>query len=305
MFYLNILFSLAVAIAVAAGALVLLGYIHPKPPPPADEIAPPKNFILDSIALDLNEAGIDLTPSKFIMYSLFLGVFVGLFIQVAFNLPIIAVAAGLFLTVAGLRIFYIGRLASKRRKTQMEHIVVAAREVANLIRANNSPDQALELYAAQATSEGVESLTREKNQIAQSLARALKLRVERGWNIEDALRESADQLGNAQYRNFVETYIRNERLDREQTAKALNFFADSVYFKIALRRSLQNAMGIPLMSYLAMGILSPGLVIYMILNLPAATTFWFSSLGQLVALVLVAYWYLGYWLQRRPLNKRY
>ena len=305
MFYLNILFSLAVAIAVAAGALVLLGYIHPKPAPPEGEIIAPKNFILDSIELDLNEAGIDLAPSKFIMYSLFLGGFVGLFIQVVFNLPIIAVAAGLFLTVTGLRIFYLGRRAGKRRKTQMEHIVIAAREVANLIRANNSPDQALELYASQATSEGIESLTREKNQIAQSLARALKLRVERGWNIEDALRESADQLGNAQYRNFVETYIRNERLDREQTAKALNFFADGVYFKIALRRSLQNAMGIPLMSYLAMGILSPGLVIYMILNLPSGATFWFSSLGQLLALVLVAYWYLGYWLQRRPLNKRY
>jgi hypothetical protein len=190
------------------------------------------------------------------------------------------------------------------RRTQMKHIIVACRNIAALIEADNSADAALELFASQATSKGVESLTRERNQIAEAIALALVNRSTKGLSLADALRQSADRLGNRHYRGMIEVYIRNERLDKHQVAKSLLFYAEGVNYILVLRRSLAQVMGLPLASYKGMGILCPALAIYMIFNLDTASLFWLSWTGQAVALGLFAYWYIGYWLQQRPLNER-
>jgi hypothetical protein len=296
--------ALAGALVAALFVTLILGFVRPKPPAPAGNIAYRSTPFISNLAHDLTEAGIALSPQRYIGYSVVLGLVVGLGIELVFHLEILALAIGLGLGVFGLRIFYVSRLATSRRRTQMNHIIIASREIASLIHAGNGPDLALELYSDQATSRGVETLTRERNQIAEAIASALQMRGTKGLDLAEALRESADRLGNRYYRGMVEVYIRNERLDKAQVEKSLLFYAEGVNHVLALRRSLANVMGLPLASYKGMGLLCPALAIYMIINLQMAADFWLSYAGQLTAIGLFGYWSIGYWIQRRPLNER-
>ena len=297
--------SLITAAAASLFVAVLLGFIRPRPAAPKDAPTEVKrNRIISDLEQDLSSAGINMPVNRYITYSIVLGGLVGAVIELAFRLEIIALVAGLGISLFGLRYFYVGRIATKRRRTQMNHIIVACREIAALIHAGNSPDAALELYSAQATSKGVESLTRESNQVAAAIAAALMMRENKGLDLSEALRESADALGNRHYRGMIEVYIRNERLDKTQVERSLLFYAESVNYTLVLRRSLANVMGLPIAEYKGMGILSPALAIYMVANLQQAADFWLSYVGQLAALGLFAYWIVGYWLQNRPLNER-
>jgi hypothetical protein len=296
--------ALAGGLLAALFVTLALGLIRPRPEPAAGTSAYKSTPFISDLAQDLSEAGIALTPQRYIGYSVALGLFVGLGIELAFHLEILALAIGLGLGVFGLRIFYVSRLAATRRRTQMNHIITASREIASLIHAGNGPDAALELYSGQATSKGVESLTREHNQIAEAIALALQMVATKGLDLAEALRESADRLGNRHYRGMVEVYIRNASLDKAQVEKSLLFYAEGVNHTLVLRRSLANVLGLPLASYKGMGLLCPALAIYMILNLQQASDFWLSYIGQLTALGLFGYWWIGYWLQHRPLNER-
>ena len=300
----TIFISLFTALMAALLVAAIFGYIRPRPSVPTGVLPVRRRFIVTNLEQDLAEAGIEMSAGRYIAYSVLLGLFLSLFIELVFHLEILALFIGLGVGVFGMRTFYVNRIATKMRRTQMKHIIVACRNIAALIEADNSADAALELFASQATNKGVESLTRERNQIAEAIALALVNRSTKGLSLSDSLRQSADRLGNRHYRGMIEVYIRNERLDKHQVAKSLLFYAEGVNYILVLRRSLAQVMGLPLASYKGMGILCPALGIYMIFNLDTASIFWLSWTGQAVALFLFGYWYIGYWLQQRPLNER-
>ena len=282
-----------------------------------------RRAFLDDIALDLAEAGIEgMSPERFLGYSVIIGVVVTAAIfLLSSTLWLIAIFAGFAVGGVGFRSFYVGRQASKRRGLQMKHMVTACRDVAGAIDAGSNPDEALEMYARQIEDNSVESLTSEPNQIAEMIALALRLRGTRGLNLPDALRESADNLGNRYYRGMIETYIRNEKTNKVQLAKALRLYAEDVNYITSLQRELKNAMSLPLASYMTVGALSAGVALWMIFTTPIGGTFYFGDVnsinlnlgdivvklgyGQIFVLVSIAWWYTGYHLQRRKLQTRY
>ncbi len=299
------LLALGTALLASIVMAALLGFIRPKPSLPAGVVPVKRTLILSNLERDLAEAGIAMTAQRYIAYSVSMGLFIALAIEVLFKLEILAVFIGLGLSTVGLRVFYLSPHAAKRRKQQMNHVILSCREIASLIHADNPASIALELYATQATSKGVESLTRKPNQVAEAIAQAILMSKTKGLNLGMALRESAERLGSVHYRGMVEAYIRSENLNKEQVAKALLFHAEGVGHKLMLRRSMAQVMGLPVAEYKGMGMLSPALGIYMIVNLPDTVgVFWFSAIGQIIAVGLFAYWYLGFWLQKRPLNER-
>lgn len=281
------------------------GLIRPRRP----ESSPPRTRrrqLLDDIALDLAEAGIEgLSPERFIAYSIIAGLGVGSAIVLLTHWQWIGLAVGVIVAFFGLRVFYVGRLASRRRSNQMKHLITASREIAASIDAGANPDEALAQYARQIEDSSVEALTREPNQIAESIALALRLRATRGFNLVDALRESADVLGNRYYRGFVEAYLRNEKTNKAQLAEALRLYAEDVNYTVSLARELRNALNLPLMSYITVGLVSLGVALYMLLTVPNAGDFYGSNNGQLFAIVAFGWWYLGFWLQRRQIGQRY
>jgi Flp pilus assembly protein TadB len=304
---------LIIALLISAVILVSLflllgtfaGLIRPRRP----EASPPRGRsrrLLDDIAQDLAEAGIEgLSPERFVAYSFVAGLGVGSAIILTTHWQWIALAVGVLIAFFGLRVLYVGRLAGRRRSNQMKHLIVAAREIAASIDAGANPDEALAQYARQIEDSSVESLTREPNQIAESIALALRLRATRGRTMVDALPESADVLGNKYYRDFIETYLRNERTNKAQLAEALRLFAEDVNYVVSLARELRNALNMPLMSYIMVGLVSLGMVVYMLFSVPTAGDFYGSDGGQLFAILAFGWWYLGFWFQRRKLVVRY
>lgn len=281
------------------------GLIRPRRP----EASPPRTRrrqLLDDIAQDLAEAGIEgLSPERFVAYSAALGLGAGAAIILITSWQLIGLAMGMLLAFFGLRVLYVGRLAGRRRTNQMEHLITASREIAASIDAGANPDEALAQYARQIEDASVEILTRKPNQIAESIALALRLRATRGFNLTDALQESADALGNRYYRDFVETYSRNEKTNKAQLAEAMRLYAEDTNYVVSLARELRNALGLPIMSYIMVGALCLLVGLYMLISIPTAGEFYGSIEGQLFAIGAFLWWYLGFWLQRRKLVQRY
>jgi hypothetical protein len=315
-------------IIAGAGVLVLFLFLSSlfglfRRPSQTAPLGSRRRAFLDDIALDLAEAGIEsMSPERFIGYSVLVGVLVatGIFLASP-TLWLIAVFAGFAAGAVGFRSFYIGRLARRRRNLQMKHLVTACRDIAGAIDAGSNPDEALEMYARTIEDNSVESLTNEPNQIAEMIGVALRLRGTRGLNLPDALRESADTLGNRYYRGMIETYIRNEKTNKVQLAKALRLYAEDVNYVMSLQRELRNAMSLPLASYMTVGALSAGVALWMVLTTPIGGQFYFGDTysiilylgditlklgyGQIFVLGAIAWWYTGYHLQRRKLQTRY
>jgi hypothetical protein len=149
-----IFLSLFTAVMAALLVAAVFGYIRPRPPVSAGVPPVRRRFIVTNLEQDLAEAGIEMSAGRYIAYSVLLGLFLSLFIELVFHLEILALFIGLGVGVFGMRMFYVNRVATKMRRTQMKHIIVACRNIAALIEADNSADAALELFASQATSKG-------------------------------------------------------------------------------------------------------------------------------------------------------
>ena len=272
--------------------------------PTADRDAPSGLPLLDDLKLDLGEAGMGLSATRFMGYAVGAGFVAALLVLLLVGTSVLALAVFVLVPLF-LRTAYLGRLASRRREQQLSQILRVTREIASIIEQNGTPEDALKQVALgtrNATS--METITGEVNQIAEAIGRALVDRAG-GLSTVDALRISADRLGNRYYRSMIEVFIRNYATSLPQLAKALRLYAEDVSYTIDMRNQRKAAVALPLMSYMGVCVITLGLIGFTVLSAADAAAFYASSIGQIILLLFGTWLWTGYQLQRRKLRDRY
>lgn len=259
-----------------------------------------------NLQLDLDEAGIDMTPRRFLAYAATIGIVLGLLVALVTGKVMMSLVVAGFFGLYACRAWYIGRLAGKRREAQLEYLVDAAEDIATGVEQGATPAASLAKYASQRVKErGGLAPGAVPNQIADQVNLAITNQNVRGIRIEQGLSIAADQLGNRYFRAFVETYLRNAGQSTEQLVLALRQFADEVRYVAVLRDEKRTALALPLVSYQMMVFLVAGMAAFVAVSTKPGALFYETEGGGTFLVVIAAYLYLGYRLQRRGLEERY
>jgi hypothetical protein len=287
----------------------LLGLSFMKPTRRIDAPAPIRtNGYLANLALDMLEAGVDpaLTPQAFLARTWGVAITIGLIMETLTGLVLLSIAVTLLVGNNLIRGRFVTGKAQKQRNLTTRQVAEAADWIASSIAAGNGSRDALQLYADRADPGAVAaSLNREKNRVAEALLTAIRTSAVSNHTLPVALRDSAKPLGNRYYASLVETYIQNADKNTDQTAKALRALHDDIMWDVALRSELRTRLSATLQNYKVVGGIIVGLGLFMGLWVPTAGAFFGTLAGQILICFLFAYWYGGYRLQRRPLNRRF
>lgn len=282
--------------------------------------APQVGFLsryLENLRIELHDSGMeDFSPERFIAITALIAVASGLLVWFVLGCRMIAVLLALWLLAGGFRNLYIGRRALARRIAATEQVAEAAREIADALEVGESPTAALAAYAARAKPGAAsEKLTGVDNIVAKALLNAIYQRDVRGAKQEVALRMAAEAEGNRWFSNFVETFIQNVDTSNAQLAAGLRRVATEIDYALQLRLERITALNPALTSYKMVGGVIIGLIFFSSLISPQARDFWTGGayrdpldvsgyLGQIVLLLMGAWWYLGLSILRRKLNDR-
>ena len=270
------------------------------------EGAPRKATWQENIRIDLAEAGIEnLSVKQFLLYSFAMGGIACLVFAVVFGMWIIGVVSGIALGFFGLRIFYVGRLAAKRHKAINENVASAARAIASMIKSNTEPQRALEIYARRADPRSLgRDLTGDRDEVAVVLARAIRLAEMQAISRAGALTRSANELGNQYLIQMIEIFNQNSPISFEQTADGLSKYATEIDYNIKLQDEKRTAVTQPLASYMIVGFIAFGLTFLVGAMVGTDGNFFVTEIGQITLLIMLSFWSVGYYLQRRKMSDR-
>ena len=298
---------LILAVMAVLGAILLVGsFVGNRLRMPSGAPSRRENKYLDNLSTDLDEAGgqlSGLTPERFVIYQVIVGVVVTLGISAFGGFPVVAIAAGAWVGLYGMKSMIIGPRISKHRDATTRQVAECAREIAQQIRSKSAPERALANYANRARTGAVLAhITGEENIIARHLWQALYDKDRLGLTESDALRGASDKLGNFYFSSLIETYLQLVGRDNEQLAIAMISVAEEVEYIRRLTMERATAISQPLGSYKMVGAIALALGIFETFMLSGANKFLFSVPGQIFIVVCVGYWWLGSRLQHRSLN---
>lgn len=261
---------------------------------------------LENLRTDIVAAGIeDMSPERFTAYSL-IGSAVFALLSIVFTpYGLLGACMALLLATIGIRGFYIGRAAAKRRLITTRQVADAAREMSDALDSGESPVNALNTYANRAKPGAAsEQITGEANLVAKSLLSAIHQRDARGAKQEIALRNAAEQLGNRYFIILVETFIQNVEAGGAQLSAGLRRVGTEVDYTLALRDKRITSLKPIITSYQSGGGILIFIVVATQLMSPDITAFFASLVGQILLIVGTMWWYTGFYLLRRNLDDR-
>ena len=294
-----------------AAVALLFGYAGRRPAAPAAEGRPEDRGRLarwrHNLQLDLDEAGIDLPPSRFLLYAALAGTVTGLLVALASGRILLSVLLAAFISLYGFRSLYVGRLARKRRASQLFFLIQAAEDIGSRIEQSRGQGarDALASYGARATSKATVRPGAPENQIAKAINTALFNASTQGMDLGQALALEADRLGNRWFRVFTETFLANEGNSSAQVALAMRQFAEEVSYVLTLGDERRTALSMPLNQYLLVTGVVAAVGGFVALTTEEGAAFYGTPMGEVFLLAVIGYLYLGYRLQRRKLHDRY
>jgi Flp pilus assembly protein TadB len=259
---------------------------------------------VDKLRFDLAEAGINLTPAKFLFYNAVAAAVAGLLLVILFDwwlLGAVAVPATFF----GYRWFVVGRSASRRNLMIARQSAKASRRIAAALAAGIATEMALAMVARQASPQtATVPLDDEEPIVARALWEARVQITEKRITEEAALRAVAQSIGNRHLMELVEAYLSNASLSSAKLQEAMLALADEIEWAIRLRDEAHTWLSQPVNNYKLVGLITVGLALYMQAMVPNLAGFLRDPVGQILIVVLTGWWLLGFRLQRRKLNDR-
>lgn len=261
---------------------------------------------LENLRADMVDAGIEtMSPERFTLISIVVGVAVGFGFAAILNMTILGVLAGVFVGAVWLRRFYIGRTATKRRLSTVRHVSDACREIADTLDDGTSPTDALDAYASRAKpGSASERLTGGDNAVARALRESIYLRDAKGAKPRVALRTVSEKLANRYFTAMVETFISNVDASNTQLAAGLRRVATEVDYALRLRQERINVLRTPIGSYQMVGGTIAALVILSQVIAPQIADFYAGLFGQFLIVFMIIWWYIGFTVVRRHLNDK-
>ena len=248
---------------------------------------------------DLADAGImDVSPERFVAAQIGAGLTVGAVVSVASfalgaQIPFMGIAIGMIVGVFGLQWAVLGPRLDKRRAYITKQVGEAAADMAEQIAAGIDPSKALASYTRRAREDSpVRRVTGEDYVIARLLATALN-RTSLGIREDDALRAGARDLGNPFFTMFIETYLQLIGKNNSQLGMAMLRLSRQVDHNVRLIDERKGLMTLPTGSYKMVGGITVCVVVAMMIMLPQSRIFFSSLLGQIFALILAGWWFIG------------
>jgi Flp pilus assembly protein TadB len=290
----------------AVGVAAAFGYVG-RPMADAPERQPGLiGRVLANTALDLAEAGISMSATRFWAYSLLAGGVVAAAGSLLLGATVVACSIGAFISFYAMRSLYVGRMASRRRSAQLVYLVEAARTIAQSCAENNPPLAALRSYGESASSPSLRVPGAVPNQIGSSIFEAVNSERVQGIALARGLPDAAERLGNRYFRQFVSVYLANVNNNPQvELPKALRQFATDLAFIIDLRDKRRSALSMSLMSYQMVAAVVVCVAAFVALITAAGLHFYGTWYGQAFAVFMAGYLFLGYRLQRKNLNERF
>lgn len=260
---------------------------------------------MEDIEIDLVEAGMPGTsPYRWLAYSVALAVAVVGGVGLVVGSWLWAIAGGIAAYLY-LRNGYIGKAATKRANLVTLQSAEAARTIANTIREGQPAERALALYASRARRNSPTALLiGDEPLVAKALLEAELMITERSLTAEFSYSEVARSIGNRAFTDLVDTYLQFYRVNHMEMAQAIVHVAEETEWAMQLRTERKTYLSQPLTNYTMLGYINGALFLVLTQLNPASATFATSLAGQVFALVVAGWWFIGYRLQRRKLRDR-
>jgi Flp pilus assembly protein TadB len=273
-----------------------------------EEASPPPTGFAATIAnleADLVEAGMPaVTPFRWLLYTVGAsGAVVGV-VGIVLGSPLFAIAGSIG-TFYFLRTVYLGRAATARRGMVTRQTAEACRAVANGINEGQSAEKAIDGYANRArTNSATAILFGEEPIVAGALLRAQVMISDQSIATEPAYDEVARDLGNKAFSTMVETYLQFFRQDHKAMARALESVAGEIEWTLQLRNERKTYLSQPIANYKMLGGINAALAVVLSQIQPKTLEFLRTTPGQVMAMMAVGWWLIGYRLQLNKLKER-